>query len=144
MRQRNYYGALMVHEGAADGMVTGLTTGYADAIHAPLEVIHTQAGRRAAGVYIPALCALIAPWLAHPQPLHGYLIDGHGLYAWGRDLAEARRLVERNTLRLARRQETWFKRFPVTWVDGGAEDLVERLLAVFRPPEPPYFGSTTE
>jgi malate dehydrogenase (oxaloacetate-decarboxylating)(NADP+) len=52
MRQRNYYGALMVHEGAADGMVTGLTTGYADAIHAPLEVIHTQPGRRAAGVYI--------------------------------------------------------------------------------------------
>lgn len=60
------------------------------------------------------------------------------------DLAEARRLVERNTLRLARRQETWFRRFPVTWVDGAAEDLVDRLLAVFVPPGPPYFGSTTE
>ncbi len=48
------------------------------------------------------------------------------------DLAEARRLVERNTLRLARRQETWFKRFPVRWIDGAAEDLVERLLAAFR------------
>ncbi len=60
------------------------------------------------------------------------------------DLAEARRLVERNTLRLARRQETWFKRFPVTWVDGAAEDLVERLLAAYRAPKPPHFGSTTE
>ncbi len=52
MRQRNYWGALMVHEGAADGMVTGLTTGYADAIRPPLELIRTQGGRRAAGVYI--------------------------------------------------------------------------------------------
>ncbi len=43
---------------------------------------------------IPALCATIEPWLAHPQPLHGYLIDGHGLYAWGRDLAEARRHLD--------------------------------------------------
>jgi len=24
----------------------------------------------------------------------GYLIDGHGLYAWGRDMAEARRHLE--------------------------------------------------
>ena len=24
----------------------------------------------------------------------GYLIDGHGLYAWGRDMAEARRHIE--------------------------------------------------
>lgn len=28
------------------------------------------------------------------EPLSGYLIDGHGLYAWGRDLAEARRHLE--------------------------------------------------
>lgn len=27
-------------------------------------------------------------------PLWGYLIDGHGLYAWGRDLAEARRHLD--------------------------------------------------
>ena len=27
-------------------------------------------------------------------PLWGYLIDGHGLYAWGRDMAEARRHLE--------------------------------------------------
>jgi tRNA dimethylallyltransferase len=51
-------------------------------------------------------------------------------------LEEARRLVERNTIRLARRQETWFKRFPVRWVDGDAPDLVERLVACYRPPAP--------
>ena len=28
------------------------------------------------------------------QCLWGYLIDGHGLYAWGRDMAEARRHLE--------------------------------------------------
>ena len=27
-------------------------------------------------------------------PMWGYLIDGHGLYAWGKDLAEARRHLE--------------------------------------------------
>ncbi|HEX5135816.1 MAG TPA: tRNA (adenosine(37)-N6)-dimethylallyltransferase MiaA [Planctomycetota bacterium] len=67
-----------------------------------------------------------------------------GHLAGAYDLAEAKRLVERNTIRLARRQETWFKRFPVTWVDGGRGDLMARLLAVYRPPEPPYLGSTTE
>jgi len=28
------------------------------------------------------------------RPMWGYLIDGHGLYAWGRDMAEARRHLE--------------------------------------------------
>ncbi|KGQ18467.1 Methylthioribulose-1-phosphate dehydratase [Lysobacter dokdonensis DS-58] len=28
------------------------------------------------------------------QPMWGYLIDGHGLYAWGTDMAEARRHLE--------------------------------------------------
>jgi methylthioribulose-1-phosphate dehydratase len=28
------------------------------------------------------------------QPMWGYLIDGHGLYAWGRTMAEARRHLE--------------------------------------------------
>jgi malate dehydrogenase (oxaloacetate-decarboxylating)(NADP+) len=52
LRNRNYFGAVMVQEGAADGMVTGLTTTYPDAIRAPLEVISTRVARRAAGVYI--------------------------------------------------------------------------------------------
>jgi methylthioribulose-1-phosphate dehydratase len=32
--------------------------------------------------------------LLDAQTLWGYLIDGHGLYAWGRDMAEARRHLE--------------------------------------------------
>ena len=32
--------------------------------------------------------------LLDKQPLWGYLIDGHGLYAWGRTMAEARRHLE--------------------------------------------------
>ena len=33
-------------------------------------------------------------WLDAGKPLHGYLIDGHGIYAWGRDMPEARRHLE--------------------------------------------------
>jgi methylthioribulose-1-phosphate dehydratase len=32
--------------------------------------------------------------LLDAQPMWGYLIDGHGLYAWGHDMAEARRHLE--------------------------------------------------
>lgn len=38
--------------------------------------------------------ALLDAELAANRPLWGYLIDGHGLYAWGRDMAEARRHLE--------------------------------------------------
>lgn len=31
---------------------------------------------------------------ARNMPMWGYLIDGHGLYAWGRDMGEARRHLE--------------------------------------------------
>ena len=33
-------------------------------------------------------------WLDAGKPLHGYLIDGHGIYTWGRTMAEARRHLE--------------------------------------------------
>lgn len=39
------------------------------------------------------LAAQVDALLDH-QPLWGYLIDGHGLYAWGADMAEARRHLE--------------------------------------------------
>ena len=39
---------------------------------------------------MPALAAQVDALLDR-QALWGYLIDGHGLYAWGRDMAEARR-----------------------------------------------------
>lgn len=32
--------------------------------------------------------------LTYAGPLWGYLIDGHGMYAWGRDMPEARRHLE--------------------------------------------------
>jgi malate dehydrogenase (oxaloacetate-decarboxylating)(NADP+) len=51
-RQRAAFGAMMVKEGQADGLITGLTTPYADAIQAPLQVIGTRSGHRAAGVYV--------------------------------------------------------------------------------------------
>lgn len=33
-------------------------------------------------------------WLDSGKPLHAYLIDGHGIYTWGRDMAETRRHLE--------------------------------------------------
>ena len=55
MRTRNYYGAMMVREGSADGLVTGLTMSYPEAVRAPLEIIRSREGRRAGGVYIVVL-----------------------------------------------------------------------------------------
>lgn len=42
---------------------------------------------------IPAMAGQVEA-LLDAGPLSGYLIAGHGLYAWGRDLAEARRHLE--------------------------------------------------
>ena len=42
---------------------------------------------------MPGLAAQVDALLDRHQ-LWGYLIDGHGLYAWGRDMAEARRHLE--------------------------------------------------
>ena len=42
---------------------------------------------------MPALAQQVET-LLDQKPLWGYLIDGHGLYAWGRDMAEARRHLE--------------------------------------------------
>lgn len=44
--------------------------------------------------HMPTLAAAVAPWFETEPPLFGYLIDGHGLYAWGADLAEARRHLD--------------------------------------------------
>jgi malate dehydrogenase (oxaloacetate-decarboxylating)(NADP+) len=52
LRTRNYFGTMMLELGEVDGLVTGLTTSYADAIRPALEVIRTREGRRAAGVQI--------------------------------------------------------------------------------------------
>lgn len=43
---------------------------------------------------MPELVERVDAWIRAEQPLYGYLIDGHGIYAWGRDMAEAVRHVE--------------------------------------------------
>ena len=52
------------------------------------------------------------------------------------DLEEAKVRIVRHTLRLARRQRTWFKRFDIAWMDGLAPDLAAQLTH--------FFGTTTE
>jgi malate dehydrogenase (oxaloacetate-decarboxylating)(NADP+) len=54
IRQRNTFAAMMVREGAVDGLVTGLTRTYPEAIRPSLEIVRTQQGRRASGTYIVA------------------------------------------------------------------------------------------
>ena len=43
---------------------------------------------------IPRLAAKVDAWLDANEPVYGYLIAGHGLYAWGRDMAETLRHLE--------------------------------------------------
>jgi methylthioribulose-1-phosphate dehydratase len=40
------------------------------------------------------LVVQVNDWIRADKPLYGYLIDGHGIYAWGRDMAEAERHIE--------------------------------------------------
>jgi len=44
--------------------------------------------------HMPELVARIDDWIRAGKPLYGYLIEGHGIYAWGRDMAEAIRHIE--------------------------------------------------
>ncbi|MFN2545955.1 MAG: NADP-dependent malic enzyme [Myxococcales bacterium] len=54
VRQRNTYAAMMLRDGLVDGLVTGLTRTYPEAIRPSLEIVRTQEGRRASGTYIVA------------------------------------------------------------------------------------------
>jgi methylthioribulose-1-phosphate dehydratase len=44
--------------------------------------------------HMPELVAQVDAWLDAGKPLRAYLIDGHGMYTWGRDMPEARRHLE--------------------------------------------------
>ena len=44
--------------------------------------------------HMPELVAQVDAWLDAGKPLHAYLIDGHGIYTWGRDMAETMRHLE--------------------------------------------------
>ena len=41
-----------------------------------------------------ALVADVDAWLDARKPLAGYLIDGHGIYTWGKDMQETRRHLD--------------------------------------------------
>ncbi|TAN06311.1 MAG: methylthioribulose 1-phosphate dehydratase [Rhodanobacteraceae bacterium] len=43
---------------------------------------------------MPDIEARVAAWLDAGKPLYAYLIEGHGLYTWGRGMREARRHLE--------------------------------------------------
>ncbi|WP_257386611.1 methylthioribulose 1-phosphate dehydratase [Tahibacter caeni] len=43
---------------------------------------------------MPELAARVDAWLDAGKPLFGYLIDGHGIYTWGRDMTETKRHLE--------------------------------------------------
>jgi len=44
--------------------------------------------------HMPELTEKVDTWIAAGKPLYGYLIDGHGIYTWGRDMAETERHIE--------------------------------------------------
>jgi malate dehydrogenase (oxaloacetate-decarboxylating)(NADP+) len=53
MRIRNYFGSMMVEQGDADGLISGLTQSYPDTIRPALQTIATRPGvRRVSGAYI--------------------------------------------------------------------------------------------
>jgi malate dehydrogenase (oxaloacetate-decarboxylating)(NADP+) len=52
IRRRGYFGSMMVALGDADGMVSGMSQSYPDAVRPLLEVIRTRPGRHAGGVYL--------------------------------------------------------------------------------------------
>jgi malate dehydrogenase (oxaloacetate-decarboxylating)(NADP+) len=53
MRDRNYFGCMMVETGEADGMISGLTKNYPDTIRPAIQVIGTEEGvKKIAGMYL--------------------------------------------------------------------------------------------
>ncbi len=79
LRSRNYFAAMMLRAGAVDGVVTGLTQHYKDAIRPYLEVIRTREGiTRAAGCYIMVFkhnLKLLADTTVIPDPTAEELAD---------------------------------------------------------------------
>ncbi len=53
LRDRNYFGAIMMHLGEADAVISGLTYEYPDVVRPALQLFHTRPGAlRASGVYL--------------------------------------------------------------------------------------------
>jgi len=53
MKDRNYFGCMMVETGQADGMISGLTKNYPDTIRPAIQIIGTEDGvKKIAGMYL--------------------------------------------------------------------------------------------
>jgi malate dehydrogenase (oxaloacetate-decarboxylating)(NADP+) len=53
MRQRNFFGTMMVEMGDADGLISGLTQSYPETIRPALQIVGTRSGvRRVSGAYV--------------------------------------------------------------------------------------------
>ncbi len=52
MRERNYFGAMMVETGNGDALISGLTRNYAQTIRPALQIIGTEGKIKVAGMYI--------------------------------------------------------------------------------------------
>jgi malate dehydrogenase (oxaloacetate-decarboxylating)(NADP+) len=52
MKQNNYFGAMMVETGEADGMLSGISTSYPETIRPALQCVGAQPGSRLAGIYM--------------------------------------------------------------------------------------------
>jgi malate dehydrogenase (oxaloacetate-decarboxylating)(NADP+) len=53
MRSHNYYGAMMVEQGDADGLISGVSQHYPETIRPALQILHTRPGvHRVSGCYI--------------------------------------------------------------------------------------------
>ncbi len=78
VRQRNTFAALMLADGSVDGVVTGLTRTYPEAIRPALEIIRTQPDKRASGTYILAFrdgIKLLADCTVNADPTSEELAD---------------------------------------------------------------------
>jgi malate dehydrogenase (oxaloacetate-decarboxylating)(NADP+) len=52
MKQNNYYGAMMVEAGHADGLLNGISQSYPDTLRPAIQVIGAKPGSRLAGIYM--------------------------------------------------------------------------------------------
>jgi malate dehydrogenase (oxaloacetate-decarboxylating)(NADP+) len=52
MKQVNFFGAMMVEEGQADGLLNGITQSYPETLKPALQVIGAKPGSRLAGIYV--------------------------------------------------------------------------------------------
>jgi malate dehydrogenase (oxaloacetate-decarboxylating)(NADP+) len=52
MRQNNYFGAMMVEQGHADGLLNGISQSYPETLKPAIQVIGVKPGSRLAGIYM--------------------------------------------------------------------------------------------